>query len=279
MAIFFIVIVLLGWVFGEIYDFGYGGIVIAVIIAVVMNLFSYFKGDKVALAISGAKPIEKNDNPYVYRLVENLCITAGIQKPKIYIIPDSNINAFATGRNPETASIAVTSGAIEKLENEELEGVIAHELSHVKNYDIRLMTIVIICVGVITLMADFFIRAQFIFGGRHSNRNQMGTILMIVGLVLAILSPVFAILIQLAVSRKREFLADGSAALLTRYPEGLARALEKIKNFNQPMKRANHATAHLYISSPFRSGTKKISKLMSTHPPIDERITKLRQMA
>lgn len=281
MTIFLIVIVFLGWVFGEIYDFGYGGIIIAVIIAIVMNLFSYFKGDKVALAISGAKPIQKSDNPYVYRLVENLCITAGVPTPKIHIINDANINAFATGRNPETASIAITTGAIEKLENEELEGVIAHELSHIKNYDIRLMTIVIICVGVITLMADFFIRFQFFFGGRRSSREsgQIGAILMIVGIALAILSPVFAMLIQLAVSRKREFLADGSAALLTRYPEGLARALEKIKNLNQPLKRANHATAHLYIANPFEGVGKKVSKLFSTHPPIEERIAKLRGMA
>jgi heat shock protein HtpX len=282
MIIFLVVIVVLGWVFGEIYDFGYGGIAVAIIIAILLNIFSYFKGDKVALAISGAKQIKKSDNPYVYRMVENLCITAGLPAPKVYLINDPNINAFATGRDPKHASVAITIGAIEKLENEELEGVIAHELSHVKNYDIRLMTIVIICVGITTLMADFFIRSQFIFGGgRRNNREggQFGTILMIVGLVLAILSPIFATLIQLAISRKREYLADGSGALLTRYPEGLARALEKIKNNNQPMKRANHATAHLYFSSPFRKTGRKISGLMATHPPIDDRIKKLREMA
>jgi len=240
----------------------------------------------VALAIAGAKPIQKNDNPYVYRLVENLCITAGLPLPKIYLINDPNINAFATGRKPENASIALTVGAVEKLENEELEGVIAHELSHVKNYDIRLMTIVIICVGMITLMADFFLRAQFIFGGRRSNRgnNQLGVILMIVGLVLAILSPIFATLIQLAVSRKREYLADASGVLLTRYPEGLARALEKIRDKNQPIRRANHATAHLYIANPFKEsdsfkGAGKRVRLFATHPPIDKRIKKLRTMA
>ncbi len=281
MIIFLIIIVIIGWVFGEAYDFGYGGLIIAVVIAIAMNLFSYYKGDKVALAISGAKPIKKNDNPYVYRMVENLCITAGLPVPKVHVIDDPNINAFATGRNPERASIAVTTGAIEKLENEELEGVIAHELSHVKNYDIRLMTIVIICVGAITLMADFFLRAQFIFGGRRNSREsgRLGAILMIVGLVLAILSPVFAILIQLAVSRKREYLADASGVLLTRYPEGLAKALEKISQFNQPMKRANHATAHLYIASPFSGLGKKITGLMATHPPLEDRVAKLRQMA
>ncbi len=220
MIIFLAVIVVLGWFFGELYDFGYGGLIMAVIIAISLNLFSYFKGDKVALAISGAKSIQKADNPYVYRLVENLCLTAGTPVPKIHLIPDQSINAFATGRDPKHASIAITTGAVEKLENEELEGVIAHELSHIKNYDIRLMTIVIICVGVITLLADFFLRAQFIFGGRKSGREsgQIGAVLMIVGLVLAILSPLFAMLIQLAVSRKREYLADASGVLLTRYP-------------------------------------------------------------
>jgi len=280
MIVFLIVIVFLGWFFGRLYDFGYGGLIAALIIAVMMNLFSYYNGDKVALAMSGAKLIQKSDNPYIYRMVENLCITAGAPLPKIHLINDPNINAFATGRNPERSSIAITTGAIEKLENEELEGVIAHELSHIKNYDIRLMTIVIICVGVITLLADFFLRANFIFGGRKSDRDngQLGAILMIVGLVLAILSPIFAALIQLSVSRKREYLADASGVLLTRYPEGLARALEKIKNYNQPLKRANHATAHLYIANPFEGVGKKITGLFSTHPPIEERVKRLRQI-
>lgn len=281
MTVFFIVIVFLGWFFGELYDFGYGGLVMALIIAMVMNLVSYYNGDKIALAVSGAKPIQKNDNPYVYRLVENLCLTAGLPAPKIHLINDPNINAFACGRDPQHSSIAVTTGAIEKLENEELEGVIAHELSHVKNYDIRLMTIVIVCVGVVTLMADFFLRANFIFGGKRDSREggQLGAILMIAGLILAILSPVFATLIQLAVSRKREYLADASGVLLTRYPEGLAKALEKIKSSNQPLQRANHATAHLYIANPFEAVGKKISGLFATHPPIEERIVRLRKMA
>ncbi|MFA6304468.1 MAG: M48 family metallopeptidase [Patescibacteria group bacterium] len=280
MTIFMIVIVLLGWVFGESQGIGYGGIAIAMVIAVVMNLVGYFKGDKIALAMSKARAINKEDNSYVYRMVENLCLASGLVAPKIYILPDQNINAFACGRKPETASIAISAGAIEKLENEELEGVIAHELSHIKNYDIRVMTIVIICVGVVTLMADFFLRTQFLFGGRRDNREsgQLGAILMIVGLVLAILSPVFATLIQLAVSRKREYLADASGALLTRYPEGLARALEKIKNSNQPSKTANHATAHLYIANPFEGVGKKVTGLFSTHPPLDDRIAKLRNM-
>ena len=281
MIIFFIVIVILGWVIGEIYNLGYAGIILAAFLAIIMNLFGYFNGDKVALSVSGAQAIKKEDNPYVYRLVENLCITAGLPLPKIYLIDDPNINAFATGRKPENSSIAITTGAIAKLENEELEGVIAHELSHIKNYDIRLMTIVIICVGIVTLIADFFLRAQFFFGGhRNRDNNQAGAVLMIVGLVLAILSPIFATLIQLAVSRKGEYLADASGVLLTRYPEGLARALEKISAQNQqPMRRANHATAHLYISNPFKTIGKKTGSLFSTHPPIEDRVAKLRQMA
>ncbi len=281
MTLFLAVIVLLGWIFGRVQlGSGYGGLIAAFIIAVILNLTSYFKGDKIALAISKAQAIKKENNPYVYRMVENLCIAAGLPTPKIHVIPDQNINAFACGRKPETASIAISLGAIEKLQNEELEGVIAHELSHIKNYDIRVMTIVIVCVGVVTLMADFFLRAQFLFGGRRDSREggNLGAILMIVGLVLAILSPIFATLIQLAVSRKREYLADASGALLTRYPEGLARALGKIKNGNQPSKVANHATAHLYIANPFEGVGKKVSGLFATHPPLEDRIARLRKM-
>lgn len=277
MAIFMIVIVFLGWIFGESQNIGYGGVIIAVLLAVILNLVSYFQGDKIALSMSGAKAIKKENNPYVYRMVENLCITAGVPTPKIHLIQDPNINAFACGRKPELASIAITTGAVEKLQNEELEGVIAHELSHIKNYDIRVMTIVIICVGAITLMADFFLRANFLFGGRRDDRDSnAGSILMIIGFILALLSPLFATLIQLAVSRKREYLADASAALLTRYPEGLARALEKIKNFNQPEK-ASKATAHLYIASPLKP-VEKMANLFSTHPPIADRIARLKQM-
>jgi len=245
-----------------------------------MTFFSYFAGDKVALATSGAKPITKEDNPYVYRLVENLCITAGLPLPKIYIINDPTINAFATGRDPAHASIAITQGAIDKLENTELEGVIAHELSHVKNYDIRLMMVVIILVGIIALVSDWLMRG--FFWGRRSERerDQLSAILMIIGIVLAILSPLIAQLIQLAISRKREFLADADGALLTRYPAGLANALEKIGLANKlPLKTANNATAHLYIANPFGQSQKFLSNLFSTHPPLEERIAQLRQMA
>lgn len=280
MIVFLTVIVILGWIFGQSQGIGYGGIAMATAIGIVLNLVSYFKGDKIALSMAKAQAIKKEDNPYVYRMVENLCISSGLPTPKIHLIADKNINAFACGRKPETASIAITTGAIEKLENEELEGVIAHELSHIKNYDIRVMTIVIICVGIITLMADFFLRANFIFGGHRDNKDNgnAGTIFMIIGLILAILSPVFATLVQLAVSRKREYLADASASLLTRYPEGLARALEKIANSNTPEKQASKAMAHLYIANPFEGAGKKITGLFSTHPPIEERVKKLRQM-
>ncbi len=281
IIIFVAIILFLGWFFGQLYNFGYTGLGIAVVISLMMTLTSYYKGDKVALWTAGAKgPLKKQDNPYVYRMVENLCITAGLPMPKIYIIPERAPNAFATGRNPEHASIALTTGIIEILENEELEGVIAHELSHIKNYDIRIMTIVIVLVGIVALLADFFIRFQ-IFGGRGRDREggQIGAVLMIAGIILAILAPLFAKLIQLAISRRREYLADASGSLLTRYPEGLASALEKISSYKEPMKHANSATAHLYIANPFGSAKKLASKAFSTHPPIEERIKILRQMA
>ena len=283
IAIFFIVVLLIGWAFSEMSDFGYGGLVLAAVIAVTTALFGYFKGDKVALFTAGAKgPINKSDNSYLYRLVENLTITAGLPLPKIYIIPDPAINAFATGRDPKHASIAVTTGAIEKLANEELEGVIAHELSHVKNYDILLMTIVIVLVGLIALLSDWFIRLRF-YGGSHrssSDRggNQAQAIFLIIGAILLILSPIIGKLIQLAISRKREFLADASGALLTRYPEGLAKALEKIAAENMPLQKANNATAHLYIATPFGRKKHAFSQLFATHPPIQERIEILRKM-
>jgi len=280
LAIFIAFIALIGWVFGQSTELGYGGLVLAIIIATIMSLIGLYSGDKLALWTAGAKPINKQQNAYVYRMVENLCITAGLPMPKIYIINDPNINAFATGRDPDHASVAVTTGAIEKLKNEELEGVIAHEMSHIKNYDIRLMTIVIVCVGVVALLSNWFFRISF-FGGRRSSSRQGGQlqlIMLAVGLVLLIFAPVIGQLIKLAVSRKREFLADSSGALLTRYPEGLARALEKIKSNNvQPMTKANNATAHLYISNPFgHKAAKGLAKLFSTHPPIEERVAALR---
>jgi len=282
LILFFIVfVILLGWLFDQYTGSGSDGLVLALIISLVMSLTSYFAGDKIALASSGAKAIVKTDNPYVYRLVENLCITAGLPLPKIYLIPDQGINAFATGRDPEHASIAITLGAIEKLKNEELEGVIAHELSHVKNYDIRLMMIVIVLVGIVSLLSNWFIRGSLFRRGKSDrDSGQLGGILMIIGLVLMVLSPIIAQLVQLAVSRKREFLADASGALLTRYPEGLASALEKISLEKAPLQRANNATAHLYIANPFGEKSKQFfNRIFSTHPPVAERIQALRQMA
>lgn len=281
--IFVIFVVFLGWLFGQFTGDNYGALFVALVISLVMALTSFYSGDKIALWTAGAKgPIEKTDNPYVYRLVENLCITAGLAVPKIYLIPDPAPNAFATGRDPAHASIALTTGIVEQMENEELEGVIAHELSHIKNYDTRLMMIVIVLVGIVALLSNWLLRFRF-FGGRRSDRDnggQIGAILLLLGIVLAILSPLIAQLIQLAVSRKREFLADADGALLTRYPEGLAKALEKISNYKQPMIHANDATAHLFISNPFGEKTGQFfHKLFSTHPPVEERIKILRSMA
>lgn len=269
MMIFIIIILGLGYLFA-----GYEGVFLAVIFSLLMTSISYFQGDKIALFTSGAKPIAKEDNPYVSRMIENLCITSGLPVPKIYIIPDPAINAFATGRKPETASVAVTTGAIEKLTNEELEGVLAHELSHIQNYDIRFMMLVAVLVGAISILANIFLRTN-IFGRRNSREGgQAMAILMIVGVVLAVLSPVVAELIKLAISRRREYLADASGSLLTRYPEALAKALEKIAAENLPMQNASQATAHLFFANPF-SG-KKLAGLFSTHPPIQDRINKLR---
>jgi heat shock protein HtpX len=242
-----------------------------------MALTSYYSGDKIALATTGAKQINKEQNPYVFRMVENLSITAGIPTPKVYIINDSAPNAFATGRDPQHASIALSTGIIELLENEELEGVIAHELSHIKNYDIRLMMIVIVLVGIIALLSDFFLRMTLFGGTKRDNKNS-NVIFLIIGLVLIVLSPLIAKIIQLAISRKREYLADASGSLLTRYPEGLANALQKISQYSRPMNKANNATAHLFIASPFFGKKHLLSKFFSTHPPIEDRIKKLKSM-
>lgn len=280
ITIFIAIILGIGYFLAEYMGYGYGMMGFAVVISFFMTLVSYFKGDKIALASTGAKLIEKKDNPYIYRMVENLCITAGMPVPKVHIIDSPALNAFATGRDPEHASIAFTTGIIDALENEELEGVIAHELSHIKNYDIRVMTIVVVLVGAIALISDMFFRMRFFGGGgRRSNNNsgKAGGIIMIIGIALLILSPIIAELIKLAVSRKREYLADASGSLLTRYPEGLARALEKIGGSKATLPHASAATAHLFISNPFKK--KSISGLFSTHPPIEDRIKQLRGMA
>lgn len=279
ITIFLVFIIGLGWFLGVYMGYGYEITILAVMISFLMTLISYYSGDKVALASTGARAVQKEDNPYVYRMVENLAITAGIPTPKVYIIDSPALNAFATGRDPEHASIALTTGIISALENQELEGVIAHEMSHIKNYDIRVMMIVVVLVGSISLLSNIFFRARLFGGKRDSNNNgggQIGAIIMLVGVVLLILSPLIAELIKLAISRKREYLADASGAMLTRYPEGLAKALEKISQSNTPLKTASAATAHLFISNPLKK--QSFTALFSTHPPIEDRIKKLREI-
>jgi heat shock protein HtpX len=283
MLIFVLVVIGLGFLFSYVYN-SYAILIIAVIIALVQSLVSYYSGDKIVLSMSGANEIKKVDSPELWNLVENLAITAGLPMPKVYIIQDPVPNAFATGRDPEHASIAVTTGLMQRLDKNELQGVVAHEMSHVGNYDIRLMMIVAILVSVIALISDIFIRSRWLSFGRSRDDNSSGNIqgiLMIVALVAAILAPFIAMVIQLAISRKREFLADASGALLTRYPEGLASALEKISAYSEPMQKVSSATEHLFISSPLGDGKKGkkqsyFSKLFSTHPPIEERVKALR---
>jgi len=274
---FLILIIFVGWLFS--YYFQNQGILIfAVIFSILTSFFSYWYSDKVILALTKAKPIEKKDNPELYRIVENLCITAGLPLPKIYILEETQPNAFATGRNKNHAVIAVTRGLLEKLERPELEGVIAHELSHIGNKDMLLQTIIVILAGIVAMLSNFFLRISYFGSGRR--RDSGSSILIIGGIIAAILAPIAATLIRLAISRKREFLADASGALLTRYPEGLARALEKISNDPHPLRVANDSTNHLYIASPLR-GEEKTSwfhKLFMTHPPVKERIKALREM-
>lgn len=283
MSLFVALITTIGFVFGEIY----GGTEYAVMLmffAFLMSVFSavgsYYFSDKIVLSISGAKKVERQDAPQLYGMLENLCIGAGLKKiPDLYIIDDPAPNAFATGRDPEHAVVAVTQGLLNRLNKREIEGVLAHELAHVQNYDIRLMTIVVVLVGVVTMMANIFFYGGF--GGRDRKSGGGGNaIILLIGILLAVLSPVIAQLIKLAVSRSREYLADASAALLTRDPEGLASALEKIALDPHPLRKANEATAHMYISNPLKKGSNSdwFAGLFNTHPPTNDRIAKLRGM-
>ncbi|MDQ7814610.1 MAG: M48 family metalloprotease [Patescibacteria group bacterium] len=265
-----------GWVYGYIVtDYGASGLIIALTVSIVMTLVSWFAGDKIALSSSGATELtDRAQFPTLWNVVENLAITAGTPKPRIFIIEDDSPNAFATGRDPEHASIAVTTGLLLRLERTELEGVLSHELSHIKNYDIRVMMLAVVLVGTLTLIGDKFLR--FGFGGRR--RKEGGGILMLLGIAFLILSPLIGELMKLAISRRREYLADASGALLTRYPEGLANALEKIRDAAIPMTRTSVATNHLWISEPSGGARAKIAGLFSTHPPLDDRIVRLRKM-
>lgn len=251
---------------------------VAVGLSLVMNLVSYWQSDKIALAMSGAKPIQCEENPELYQIIENLCQKAGLPLPKIYLIDSHQINAFATGRDAKHAAVAVTTGALGKLNEKELEGVLSHELSHIGNRDILVSTIVVVLAGVVSILADWFLRISF-WRGRDDD-EQGGSIGLVIALVAAILAPLAASLIQLAVSRKREFLADASGALLTRYPDGLASALEKIAHDENQLRSAKNATAHLFIANPFKGWESRswFVKLFMTHPPLEERVRILRNM-
>jgi heat shock protein HtpX len=272
MAFFFSLIVFLGWGISYYYD-NPALLPIAFIVALFMNFFSYWFSDKIVLKLHKAKPATREEYFDLWNITENLSITAGLPMPKLYVIDDPAPNAFATGRNKEQAVVAVTTGLLKILNKTELEGVVAHELSHIGNRDILLSTIVVVMVGFVALLSDLFLRSN-VFNNR--DRERSGGAVPIIGLALAILTPIAATLIQLAISRRREFLADASGVLLTRYPSGLAEALRKISQTAQPLRTANNATAHLFISNPFGSG--KLSgfhKLFLTHPPTEERIRAL----
>jgi len=282
VILFFGLIAFLAWMLGEATGMGRAGFILAVLISLVMTLASYAASDTIVLAISRAKPARKEDYPHLVNVVEGLTIAAGLpQPPRCYIIDDTAPNAFAAGRNPQHAVICVTTGLLDKLDRAELEGVIAHEMSHIKNYDVRLQTLVVVMVGIVALLSDWILRG-FFWGGRRRGGGRKGgggaAVFILIGLVLAVLSPLIARLIQFAVSRRREFLADADGALLTRYPPGLASALRKIAADAEPLEAANKATAHLYIVNPLKNIKGAVNRLFSTHPPIEERIAALEKM-
>lgn len=249
---------------------------VAIVFAVGMNVYSYWFSDKQVLSLTGARPASREEFFDFYTVTENLAITAGMKMPKLYVIQDDAPNAFATGRNEEHAVVAATSGLLTMMNRQELEGVIAHELSHVRNHDILLSTVAVVLAGFIAIIADLFLRVSFWGGGSRDDNNRGGGLLMILGIVALVLAPIAAQLIQLAISRRREFLADASGALLTRYPEGLASALQKLGTYTTPMLSPSHATAHLFISDPFGpKPTDLIDRLFSTHPPIRDRVAAL----
>jgi len=276
MTGFLVVVIALGWVVSQIYG-NTAILYMAVAFSLMMNVTAYWFSDKIALSSSGAHEADPVQHLELHRLVENLAITAGLPKPRVYIIEDEAPNAFAAGRDAKHAVIAVTTGLLARLERTELEGVLAHELSHIGNRDILVMTVAVVLAGFIAIISDIFLRMSF-FG--HGDRDNKNPFLLIAGIVAIVLAPIAAQLIQMAVSRRREFLADASGALLTRYPDGLASALQKIASYQAPMRRANHATAHLFISNPFgaHEAGKFIAKIFSTHPPVEERIAALNGM-
>jgi heat shock protein HtpX len=279
ISLFIILISLLGYVIGMLYGSPVPGFVLAIFGALLYSLLMYFQGDSIILATTGAREVTKKEYPYLFHTVEGLAIAAGVPTPKAYVIEDTALNAFATGRDPKHASITVTTGLLNKMNRQELEGVIAHEMSHIKNFDIRMMMLTAVFVGITILLSDFLLRSFLWGGNRDRDNNQLTIILIIIGIILAILAPLIGEMIKLAVSRRREYLADADGALLTRNPEGLASALEKIKQDPDPLvDKANKATAHLFISTPFRKSEGFVTRLFATHPPLDDRIKLLRSM-
>ncbi len=278
--LFLVFVIFIGYVVGFFYGSGYFGVGLALFIGIIYFLISYYGGASAILTMTKAKEATKPKYTYLINTVEGIAIAAGLSKPpKVYVIEDSALNAFATGRDPEHSAVTVTTGLMERLNKLELEGVIAHEISHIKNYDIRVMMLAAVMVGLTVLLSDFLLRS-FLWGGSRDRDNKMAIVFIVVGLVLAILAPLVGEAIKLAISRKREYLADASGALLTRYPKGLADALKKISNDPDPLvDHANKATAHLFISTPFRKSKKSFMKnLFSTHPPINDRIKRLEKM-
>ena len=280
MAMFFAMVIAIGYFLNWYY--GNPAIMyVAIVFALFMNVSSYWWSHKLVVAMTGAKPADPREHRELIQVVENLSITAGLPMPKVYVVNDPAPNAFATGRNPENAVVAATTGLLTILDRTELEGVMAHELSHVGNRDMLVSTVAVVLAGFIAIIADMFMRSM-LWGGGSDRDSKAGVLFLVLGIVGIILAPIAPQMIQLAISRKREYLADASGALLTRYPEGLASALEKISHYSQPMKRANNATAHLFIADPFGSEKRtlgqKISGLFQTHPPASDRIRLLREM-
>jgi len=276
----------LGWLIGEVWmGQGIGFLGIFGVVAVIWSLAAYFAGDRMVLAVSGARQIRKADDPELWNVIEELCLAGGLPMPRVYVIEDTAPNAFATGRDPEHGVVAITSGLRQKLDRDELAGVMAHELSHIRFYDIRLQTLIGVLVGLTALVSDMFLRSMWWGGGRRRSSSRSsgsgggaGAVLLVVAILAAIVAPLFARLLQLSISRKREYLADAGAVQLTRYPDGLARALEKISGDREVLEVANRATQHLYIVNPIKSFEKRAKGLFSTHPPVEERIGRLRSM-
>ena len=275
MLVFFCIVIAVGWAFSFYYN-DQGILYVAVVFAVLMNIFSYWFSDTIVIAMAGAKPAEGPQYEELNNIVENLAITAGLPKPKVFVINDPAPNAFATGRSASHASVAVTTGLLSMMEKSELEGVLAHELSHIGNRDMLVSTVAVVLVGFITILADFFWRSAF-WGGNRDREERQNPLVAVIAVALIVLAPIIATLLQLAISRRREFLADASGALLTRYPEGLASALRKIGSYAAPMRSANNATAHLYISNPFGRGAARsfLTRIFSTNPPVEDRIKTL----